>query len=814
MAVIFKRVQSFNAKNDGAVHVKYLTFTLHCHSTIMQPPNSLQRNAELEPTSTHSIVTVQARISAHYRLHLALTWLACAIAFVNVSIAQTANSYDSAAVANVVAVRVTSAPVVDGNVLGDSAYDEAHPINGFWQTTPNEGAAGSEQTEVRIVYTDQALYVGVICFDRDPSGIIVSDSRRDAPLDETDSFQFILDTYLDGQNGFVFGTNPAGIEVDAQVTKEGQGGGFGGRQQAGSGGGFNINWDGSWDVQTRVHDQGWSAEFRIPFRTLRFPGSGDQTWGVNFQRNIRRRNEQAFWTRMPRQYDLSRVSRAGRLHGLIVPQPRNLQAMPYVLGQTVRDYSEIEPGSDRTGEFGLDLKYSLTPGLTLDGTFNTDFAQVEVDEQQINLDRFNLFFPEKRPFFLENAGLFSVGVSEFSGQEVELFFSRRIGIGPGGEAIPILGGTRLSGQLAGLNVGLLNMQTQSVDGIASGTNFSVARVRKDLPNRSSIGLMVTNRLHGTAQVLESPEYDNQAFAIDGRLGLGQYTQISGFIARTFSPHLDGQEYAYNLNVAYLSNQWRINSTLTQVADNFNPGIGFLRRDSEYRKYTGLLWYTWRPENSLGLLELRPHISYQAYWDFDGFQETGRWHIDNHWEWTSGFEIHTGINLTREGVHQPFEIADGVLVESGTYDHREAQLVLITDQGKKISFSTRSVLGGFFGGSRENIQSTLRLRANEALTAEATLSHNNVRLPNGKFTANLLRARVSYSFTPRLYLQSLIQYNDIAEIWSVNVRFGWLQTASTGLFVVFNEISDIDGLLTATVQRSITLKYSRLFNVLR
>ena len=753
------------------------------------------------------MIQVRRRLSA-ITATLMLTFAATSAAD-----AQSASQYDPSSAPGIEAIHVSSAPELDGDVLEDPAYDDSFPITSFWQTTPNEGAPVSQRTEVRLVYTDRALYIGVICYDQDPSGIIVSDSRRDAPLDETDSFQFILDTYLDGQNGFVFGTNPAGIEFDAQVTKEGQGG-FGARQQAGSGGGFNINWDGSWDVRTKVHDQGWSAEFEIPFRTLRFPTEKDQTWGVNFQRNIRRRNERAYWTRMPRQYDLNRVSRAGRLHGLNVPQPRNLQATPYVLGQTARDFTVADEGFDRTGEFGLDLKYSFTPSLTLDGTYNTDFAQVEVDEQQINLDRFNLFFPEKRPFFLENAGLFSVGVSEFSGQEVELFFSRRIGIGPDGESVPILGGARLSGQIAGLNVGLLNMQTRSVAQAASGTNFSVARVRKDLPNRSSVGVMVTNRMHGDAHGLETPEYDNQAVAVDGRLGIGQYTQLSGFVARTFSPHLDGQEYAFNVNLAYLSNEWRINTTLTQVADNFNPGIGFLRRNSEYRKLTGLVLYAWRPDNPFGLLELRPHISYQGYWDFGGFQETGRWHIDNHWEWESGFEVHTGINLTREGVHQAFEISKGVTVEPGTYDHREAQLVLITNQGRKMSVYVRSLLGGFFGGSRENVQATLRLRANEALTAEATISHNNVRLPGGRFTANLIRARISYSFTPRLYLQSLIQYNDTADIWSMNVRLGWLQAANTGLFVVFNDVSDIDGFLSQTQARSITLKYSRLFNVLR
>ena len=706
------------------------------------------------------------------------------------------------------------APVLDGTVIGDPAYSQATPITEFWQTTPQEGQPSSERTEVHLVYTDRALYVGVICYDREPEEIIVSDTRRDAPLDETDSFQMIIDTYLDGQNGFVFGTNPAGIEYDAQVTNEGQGA-FGARQQTGSGGGFNINWDGSWDVQTRTTEDGWSAEFEIPFRTIRFPATREQTWGVNFQRNIRRHNERSFWTRMPRQYQLSRVSRAGHVSGLIVPQPRNLQVVPYTLGNVTRTFEPGNPQVDPDAEVGLDLKYSLTPSLTLDASYNTDFAQVEVDEQQVNLDRFNLFFPEKRPFFLENAGLFSVGVSEFSGQEVELFFSRRIGIGPDGELIPILGGTRLSGQTAGVNVGLLTMQTREVEGTAAGTNFSVARIRKDLSNRSAVGIMATSRLHLDAGESVPVEENNQALAIDGRWGIGQYTTLSGFVARTFSPHLNGAEHAFNMNVSYLSNVWRINTTITQVAENFNPAIGFLRRNSEYRKLTGLILYAWRPENSLGLLELRPHVSYQGYWDFKGFQEGGRWHIDNHFEWKGGFEVHTGINLTREGVQEEFEISGKVRVPAGTYDHREAQLVLITNQGRKVSISSRAILGGFFGGTRRNVSTTFRIRANEALTTELNWSYNDVHLPNGDFVINLFRTRLSYSFTPRLYIQGLFQYSDSAgDLWSANLRLGWLQSANTGLFIVFNDVSESSQPFHNSLGRTVTIKYSRLFNVLR
>ncbi|MDX1547827.1 MAG: DUF5916 domain-containing protein [Rhodothermales bacterium] len=710
-----------------------------------------------------------------------------------------------------VAVFAETAPVLDGAVLDDPAWAAAVPLSGFRQTTPEEGRPASERTEVRLLYTATALYIGVVCHDRQPGRIVVSDSRRDAPLDDSDSFQLILDTYRDGQNGFLFGTNPAGIEYDAQVTNEGQGSFGGSRQQSGSGGGLNVNWDGSWTVRTHTGDYGWSAEFEIPFRTLRFPGGGAQAWGVNFQRTLRRRNEVAFWAPLPRQYNLMRLSYAGRLDGLEVPDPRNLTFTPYALATADRDYTLPGSEMDAAGDVGADLKYSITPSLTLDLTYNTDFAQVEVDEQQVNLDRFSLFFPEKRPFFLENAGLFSVGVSEFAGQEVELFFSRRIGIGPGGEVIPILGGARVSGQVGGLSLGLLDMQTEAVRGVAPANNFAVARLRKDLPNRSAVGALATNRV-AMGDLAGDDDY-NQTVALDGRLGLGRYGVLTGFVAGTNTPGIEGDEYAYYLAANYDSERWFLNATYTEVAPGFNPEMGFLRRTA-YRKPSAVVLYRYRPADFLGLLELRPHASYQGFWDFDGFQETGRLHVDNHWEWPSGFEVHTGFNVTREGVKAAFEIAEGVVVPAETYDHAEAQLVLVTNEGRKVSLTTHAVIGGFFGGSRVSLSPTLRLRTGEAFTTELGLQHNAVDLPGGDFTANLLRARLSYAFTPRIYVQGLVQYNDVADLWSANVRFGWLQAANTGLFVVFNQANDLD-VLTGTPQaRSMTVKYSRMFNVLR
>ena len=724
------------------------------------------------------------------------------------------------------ASQVAQAPVVDGDVLGDPAYEDAVVAGEFRQNTPDEGQPSSERTEVRIVYTEDTLYFGVVCYTRDPRTIIVADSRRDSSLNETDSFQIILDTYLDQQNGFVFGTNPAGVEYDGQVTNEGQGsgrmggggGGGGGRaggsqQQRGSGGGFNLNWDGAWQVTARVTEIGWTAEFGIPFRTLRYPNGGVQTWGVNFQRNIRQRNERAFWAPLPRQFNLNRLSLAGELQGLEVPGQQNLKLTPYMLGEAVR--SAADRRTVGTGEVGVDLKYSITPSMTLDATYNTDFAQVEVDEQQINLDRFNLFFPEKRPFFLENAGLFSVGRPG----QVEVFFSRRIGISDDGEQVPIIGGGRLSGKVGdNTNIGFVNMQTAAYGDDAAGQNFTVARIRQDLPSRSNIGAIVVNRQDTGS--LAGDAARNRTYAVDGRLGIGQSGIVSGFASETDTPGgVDTNAHALGLSGNFESENLRLGLHYTEVGSNFNPEVGFYQRRG-YRRMQASAFSFFRPENFLGLHELRPHVMHYTIWNYEtGLHETQYTHIDNHWEWEGGAEAHTGINLTREGLFVPFEIFPGITVPIGVYDHAESQLTFNTNRGAPISVALNSTIGGFFGGDRVRLGPALSVRLGETLNAQLRWDWNNIKLPSGDFTTNLGSLRVSYSFTTRLFLQALVQYNDRADLWSSNVRFGLLSDANTGLFIVYN---DIQGLATldphidveeAVFGRTLTLKYSYLFDLL-
>ncbi len=713
--------------------------------------------------------------------------------------------------------RVGGAPVIDGEVLNDPVWADVTGATAFFQNTPDEGQPASEHTEVRIVFTDDTLYFGVVCYVRNPSTIIVADSRRDSSLTETDSFRIILDTYLDRQNGFVFGTNPAGIEYDGQVTNEGQGSGRmgggrlrpgGSQQQRGSGGGFNLNWDAAWQVRSRISDIGWTAEFAIPFRTIRYPSGEVQAWGVNFQRNIRYRNEESFWAPLPRQFNLNRLSFAGELRGIAVPPQRNLKLTPYVLGSSLR--RTVDRTTTSTGDVGADLKYSITPSLTLDMTYNTDFAQVEVDEEQINLDRFRLFFPEKRPFFLENAGLFSVGQAG----AIEIFFSRRIGIRENGEQIPILGGGRLSGKVGNnTNIGFLTMQTESVS--ASGIpsqNFTVARVRQDFANRSNVGAIVVNR-QATGTLAGDRDY-NRTFAVDGRFGIGQGGIISGFAAETETPGSAHRgTHAYGLSAGHDSERARMGLGYSEVGPNFNPEVGFYQRRGFRRMYARVFTF-FRPENFMGLHELRPHVMHNTIWNFvTGRHETQFTHIDNHWEWENGHEVHTGVNLTKEGVFEAFEIFPDVVVPPGTYGHVEAQLTAETNQGAPVSVNLNTNFGGFFGGQRVRLSPAVSIRVGEAFNAQLRWDWNDIELPGGAFVTNLGSLRASYSFTPRMFVQALVQYNDRADLWSSNIRFGLISDANTGLFVVYNDIQELGSARTGSAGRTLTLKYSHLFDLL-
>jgi hypothetical protein len=698
------------------------------------------------------------------------------------------------------AIRVDSAPVIDGD-LNEEVWRTAEPIGDFVQSEPAEGQQASERTEVRIVYNDTTLYVSVMCYDAEPGGILVTDSRRDSDLGETDSFQFILDTYHDKQNGFVFGTNPAGIEYDGQVSNEGSGGGN-------AGGGFNRNWDGAWEVRTRIEDNGWSAEFAIPLRTLRYAAAKPQVWGVNFSRNIRRKRELVYWSPVSRVYNIHRLSSGGELHGLELETPRNFKFTPYILGTALRDYLKVQPGekvrTDYDKDVGFDVKFGLTPSLNLDFTYNTDFAQVEVDEQQINLTRFNLFFPEKRPFFLENAGLFAVGRAE----TIDLFFSRRIGIHSSGAPVPIVGGTRVSGKAGDFNVGFLNMQTKRVELLTPANNFTVGRISRELPNRSSLGGIFVNR---SATGLEAgPDNWNRTWGLDGRLGIGENLTVDGFAARTETPGRTGSESAVDMRAEYQRSGGRTWFQFARVGDDFNPEVGFLERTS-YQHLGAGVFRNIRP-NIRWLRELRPHASYNSYWDLEGFKETERIHIDSHIDFENGYFISPPLDIVTEGLKEPFEIFPGIIVPPGTYRSALFAGRFNTDPRATLSASGELDLGGFLSGTQKSFGVTLSGRRGAKMNSSLRWRQNNIDLREGSFQTNLIQWRLNYNITPLIFAESLIQYNDRASNWSANLRFGWLSRAGTGLFVVYNEGQGLNGL--GPISRSFIIKYARQFDLIR
>jgi hypothetical protein len=681
------------------------------------------------------------------------------------------------------AVRVLQAPGIDGKVSTDPAWQHIQPITGFTQVQPNEGAAASQRTDVYVGFDDSNLYIGLVCHDTDPEKIIVSSNRRDGNLSDMDSFRMIIDAFQSRQNGLVFGTNPGGMAYDGQLTEENS---------------FDLNWDTTWEVQAETNAAGWSAEFAIPFSSLRYGAGVEQTWGFNFERVIRRNNEVVFWAPIPLQFSLGRVSLAGSVAGLQVPPQKNFKVIPYITNKLSR--GPAVDGSDNDTEVGVDIKYSLTPSLTLDATYNTDFAQVEVDQLRVNLNRFSLFFPEKRAFFLENAGQFSVGAQG----QMELFFSRRIGISSGGDAIPIEGGVRVSGKVGdATNLGLLAMRSEEVAGVAPQTDFAVVRVKQELANRSSLGVLLVNRDGGGS--------DNQTYAIDGRWGIGNYGSVDGFIAKTTTPGIEDDDHAIYLTGAYNSDVWSYNASYSEVGSGFNPEVGFLFRN-DYQRGAVFVQRRVRASADSKILEFRPHARYSGYWRSDGFYETGFLHLDNATIWKSGAELHTAVNLTHEGVLNDFQIAEGVVVPAADYDEGELSLSLSTDRGAPFSLSMNLRAGGFFGGDRLGLSPGIRYRYQEAFSSSLSWDYNDVDLPGGAFDVGLTSLRVSYSFSPKMTLQALVQHNDRDKILATNIRFSWLQSANSGLFVVYNETDD-ERNAPGRPRRDFLIKYSHIFDVL-
>jgi hypothetical protein len=710
-----------------------------------------------------------------------------------------------------VAPVIKERPVIDGK-LNDAAWNGIAPLTGFVQRELREGDPVSERTEVRVFTDGDALYIGAWLFDRDAAAIVQGERIRDVALDNSDAFALILDTFHDRQNGFLFATTPAGIEYDGQVSKEGEGGGVvvqgQGRAVSGSMGGFNLNWDGNWTVATSADAQGWYAEFRIPFSTLRYGSGAQQTWGVNFSRRIRRKNEDAYWAFIPRQFSIYRLSRAGTVQIPQLPVQRLARATPYVLGGANRDFTIPGSKTRRTRDWGVDAKYGVTASLTLDATYNTDFAQVEVDEQRTNLTRFSLFFPEKRPFFLENAGAFSAGTP----QAVDLFFTRRIGIDAAGQPVPILGGGRLSGRVGTFTVGALAIATDDVPGVQHQQAYSVGRVTREFGSRSRLGAIAVQR-----NDLDSARSRNSTVGIDGRVGLGEAWTFDGWAAKTETPSRARDDYGFSARANYASSKWNNTARVIRVGEDFVPEVGFLNRLGGYEYFELAAQRMVRSERLEWLKQWAPHMNYRGYYKSDGYWLSSTLHVDmTEVEWAKGGRFGPDMNVYHEGLRAPFPIATGVTLPVGSYDFATFGFDWATNPSQPFSMVLRADAGPFYNGTRRGGTTTFTFRRGAALSTSLLLDYNDVRLNEGNFIRQIIGTRVAYFFTPSLSVQSLMQYNKEAKVWTANTRLAWLNTAGTGLFIVWNDGETANGFFDwqRPQNRSLVIKYAQQFGTSR
>ena len=725
----------------------------------------------------------------------------------------------------------TPVPVLDGKVT-EEAWTRVEPYSTFTQTDPIEGAPASERTEVRVLFDRTHLYVGVICFDSDPSKIVVSQSRRDADLTETDAIILVLDTFNDNQNAFVFGTNPLGIEYDGQVSGEGQTGGISpnvsgsGGSQRGTISSFNANWDGDWRVKTAITERGWEAELAIPLKTLRYPVGENKTWGFNVKRNIRRKNEQVFLSPVARGFDIYRVSSAAKLNGLSLPARHDLKITPYALASVNQDYtvatdqvvSRVNPFKDRN--VGLDVKWGVRPNLTADFTLNTDFAQVEADDEQVNLTRFDLFFPEKRPFFLENASVFQFGAP----QQVDLFFSRRIGLsaaGSSGLPIDIDGGARLSGKIGKYNIGLLDMQTDSeLDPrtgqlIAAANNFGVLRVQREA-GRSNFGAILVNR-DGTGQHAGPGDF-NRAYGVDANLQVTKNSKLFAYLAGTTSPETKGgTDHSERVFYNFTNHLWQASGGYSQVGDHFNPEVGYLPRKG-YRHPEFLVFFQPQPKRWPWIRRISPHVGYNAYYGIaDGQLQSSMEHFHFFQIYPKqGGRFGTFVDRNQDRPMASFTVFNAggtkVVIPPGLYTWYQLGNEYLSDPSAFISTTLRWRHGGFYDGDFDSYETAVNWRAGARFVGSVGWTRQNVELQYGSFHTDLVPAKVSYAFTTLASIQALVQYNNQSSLLTSNVRLALLNRSGTGLFVVYNDRRDTtDFNPQETLGRSFIVKFTRLFD---
>lgn len=728
---------------------------------------------------------------------------------------------DEAGRTTVRAIRLSEGLRLDG-VLDEAVYSEVLAITDFLQQVPVEGAPASEKTEAWIMFDDTNVYVSARIWDSAPeSEWVANEMRRDtSQLRQNDTFAVFLDTFYDRRNGFNFYTNPLGARADSQFTNEGN---------------PNGDWNPVWNVRTGRFPGGWTAEMQIPFKTLRYRSGPAQVWGVQLRRAIRRKNEWVYLTRLPisaggggGSAGIFRVSSAGTLVGIEPPEAsRNIEIKPYAIGNLTRDtVANPDGGHKRDGDFGLDVKYGITRNLTADLTYNTDFAQVEVDEQQINLTRFSLFFPEKREFFLEGRGVFDFarggvgggfrggGGGFFGGGNAPtLFYSRRIGL-DNGQVVPILGGGRVTGRIGKFNVGALSISTDDKAlGRPESTNFTAVRVKRDVLRRSAIGGILTNR-----SVSASGDGSSQTYGVDGTFAFYENIQMLGYYAKTETPDPDivGENSSYQAKFDYAADRYGMQVDHLLVEDDFNPEVGFIRRDNFRRTFVEGR-FSPRPRSIDAVRQFRFIGSVDYILGADtNLLETRTNQFAVQAEFESSDRLGVTLRDNYELLLRPFTPGGGGFsIPVGGYAFNDVEVAYSLGQQRRVNGGITLLRGGYFGGDITTLGITQgRIAVLPQMSIEPSITFNWIDTPQGTFRTDLAVTRINYAFTPRMFFSGLVQYNSANDTVSSNMRFRWEYSPGSELFVVFSEDRDTETLrpnqFTELRNRGFVIKFNRFF----
>jgi len=708
-------------------------------------------------------------------------------------------SRDEAGRVTIRAIRLAEPMVLDGR-LDERVYRETEAIGDFVQQEPFEGTPSTDKTEVWVTYDEDAIYVGARLWESDPSQRVTSDMRRDATnLYNNDHFGVMLDTFYDRRNGYIFFANAQGGMSDSQVVNENA----------------SADWNTIWDTRSANFDGGWTIEFRIPFRSIRFREDA-RIWGINFRRLVRAKTETSYLTRIPASFarnGLTRTSSAATLVGIETPgKLRNIDVKGYALGSTLTNRA-VTPGvaDDGNAEFGADVKWGVTQSFVADLTYNTDFAQVEDDEAQVNLTRYSLLFPEKREFFMEGAQFFSFGIQGGINNNADLpsiFFSRSIGLS-NGSVVPIVFGARLLGRSGPYRVGVLQMRTDDVPAASAvATDYSVVRVQREFLRRSRIGVIGTRRAPSSS----APGTRNYAYGADTVLQFYDNIQITKYIAKTDTAGRAGEDVSYRSRFNWNPDRWGLDIEHMYAGKNFNPEVGFVRRPDGFRQTHGKFEYSPRPKNIPAIRKLAYSIDIDYFTDPSGKNVTSRDQLATFRVDLANGDI-TQVDMTRsyDGVSESFVVAKNVSIPAAGYGFTQFRGSYTFGPQRKVSGTATVRSGGFYEGTLRELSWRSRIEFSPRLYAEPTVSWNHIDVPSGRANTNLVSSRLTYTLSPRMFLSALVQYQSRTDSLSTNARFRWEYQPGSELFIVYS-----DGRTTLArgipdlQNRSFVAKVTRLF----